>query len=630
MQQTFPVERNSRVNLARIHGDLDVEGWDKREISLEWDGQSGDFHQEGNVLTLADCSGDVKISAPYDVEIRVEDLGGEVSARDIRRIELKDVHGDVELENIGSDASLENIGEAIFLTDIGGDLRVQQAPSLLARRKIGGDAELQDVPRIQVDAVGADLKIHQATVAAIGSIGGDLEAVGVTEALRCGNVGGDCQIEESSSAEMNLGNIGGDLHVGGAAQVHLGNTSGDAEIHDVRGDTHVGNIGGDGMITGVGGNLTVGQIGSDAHLRGLGGSMRVGGIGGDLELQSVFEPESKSHAHVGGDAKIILPDDANLSLQATVGGSIRGSSIVFDRRGNLVRLVYGEGMARITLSVGGDLELRGGGQPQVSSASMPWEEFSREMADLGQGMAQLGQELGDEFMEIFSDMGWAGLSWTDSVSRKVEDQARRARQKAEQHARKAAERARQAEERARHAHDRAWRRAERAYVRVNEREWQMDPERLNDIVNRAQQAAMEGVAGAMEAVEISLGNLRMRHPGRPNWPPTPPKGRPVPPMPPTPPEPPEPPTPPMPPTGWSVPPVPPLPHEGGPRPPAPPAFAPSAARSESGQADQAERETEEAEETPNLEQEREAILRMIAEGRITPEEGDMLLEGLGG
>ena len=32
---------------------------------------------------------------------------------------------------------------------------------------------------------------------------------------------------------------------------------------------------------------------------------------------------------------------------------------------------------------------------------------------------------------------------------------------------------------------------------------------------------------------------------------------------------------------------------------------------------------------PDLEQEREAILRMIAEGRISPEEGDMLLEGLG-
>jgi hypothetical protein len=32
----------------------------------------------------------------------------------------------------------------------------------------------------------------------------------------------------------------------------------------------------------------------------------------------------------------------------------------------------------------------------------------------------------------------------------------------------------------------------------------------------------------------------------------------------------------------------------------------------------------------NPEQEREAILRMIAEGRITPDEGDMLLEALDG
>jgi hypothetical protein len=40
--------------------------------------------------------------------------------------------------------------------------------------------------------------------------------------------------------------------------------------------------------------------------------------------------------------------------------------------------------------------------------------------------------------------------------------------------------------------------------------------------------------------------------------------------------------------------------------------------------------TPEASSAPvDLEKEREAILRMIAEGRITPEEGDLLLEALG-
>src|SRR5581483_10726085 len=317
---------------------------------------------------------------------------------------------------------------------------------------------------------------------------------------------------------------------------------------------------------------------------------------------------SRSQLHVGGDARITLPDGANLALQATVGGSVSGESISFGGGGSLVRLVYGEGAAHVNLSVGGDLTLRGGGSPQVSSASMPWWEFGQEMAELGQEMARMGQELGEEFKEIFSDLGWTGVVWTDEIGRKVEEQVRRAREKAEHNARKAEERARQAQERAWQAQERARQRAERGRVRmrINEREWQMNPARLDDLVNRAQQAAMEGVAGAMEAVERAVGNLRVPHPPYPPHP----ASRPVPPTPPAPP---------MPPTFPAGDPVPPTDF-------APPAgvLSPSVPQPVSEQpADPAN------EQAPNLEQEREAILRMIAEGRITPEEGDMLLEGLG-
>jgi hypothetical protein len=613
MQQTFLVEKEARVNLTKVRGDLEVRGWDKREISLDWEDRSGNLQQEGNLLMLANCSSDVEIWAPYDVEIRVEGLGGDVSAQDIRRIELKDVRGKVTLRNIGADANLEYIGEAVSLMEIGGDLEVQKASSLRARRKIGGDAKLQDIRLVEIEAVRADLELLQVDMASIGSVGADLKVSDVREALRCGNVGGDCQISGSAEAEINLGNVGGDLQIGGATRVHVGNSGGDAELRDVRESVHIGNIGSDGTLINVAGNLTVGQIGGDARLLGLGGSTRVGGIGGDLELQATFAPESKMHLHVGGDASVTLPMEANLSLQVTVGGTIRGSSITFERNGNLARLIYGEGVSQVNLSVGGDLQLRGGGTPHVSSASMPWGEFSQEMADLGQGMAQLGSDLGKEFMDIFSDMSRTSFSWTDDVGRKVEEQMRRARQKAEQHARQAGERARKAEERAwRHAREHGKRRADRTYVRINEREWQMNPERLNDLVNRAQEAAMDGVAGAMEAVERAVNNLRMQrppYPGQPPMPPTPPTGGPVPPVPPAPP------MPPMPPTGGAVPPIPPYPTM-----PTPPVGEP-----ETAPVEQAESEAD----GPNLEAEREAILRMIAEGRITPEEGDMLLEGLG-
>jgi hypothetical protein len=621
MQQTFPVELEPRVSLTRVSGDLEVKGWDRREISLEWDDHTSDFHQEGNTLMLADCASDVAIRAPYDTEIRVQGLGGEVFAQDIQRVELKDVNSDVELKNIGKDAILEKIGEAILLEDIAGDLQVQDASSLRARRKIGGDATLQNVPLIEIEMVGADLEIHEAEMVVVGHVGGDLEVLSVSQALRCGSVSGDCQISQSADAEISLGNIGGDLEIDGASSVQLGNTGGDCEIREVQQAMHIGNVGGDGTILEVSGDLTVGRIGSDAELRGLGGSIRVGGIGGDLELQAAFKPECRASLHVGGDAEVTLPANANLTVQATVGGSVSGPVISSSSSGNLVRLVYGEGVAHLHLSVGGDLNLSGGGNPQVSSASMPWWEFGQEMAGLGQEMARMGEELGLGFQEMFRDMSWMGSAWADDVSRKVEEQMRKARHKAEQHARKAEERARQAEERARHAQERARQHAGRFSVRVNEREWQMNPDRINDLVNRAQQAAMEGVAGAMEAVERAVNNLRVPRPGWRPTPPPPPTGGPVPPVPPVPPVAPTPP--------GSFPGMPPVPPVDFPGPP-PASTPPSSFSAPAEPVEQPAQENAEAGKEPNLEQEREAILRMIAEGRITPEEGDMLLEGLGG
>ncbi|HEY0757042.1 MAG TPA: hypothetical protein VGD98_24025 [Ktedonobacteraceae bacterium] len=631
MQQTFPVEEEARIYLSGMKGDLKVQGWDKREISLSWDDHGGDLRQEGNLLTLINSASDVQIMVPYDVEIRVDGLKGDVSARNIRRIELKDVDGDVELRDIGGNANLEYIGEAISLTDIAKDLKVQQASSLRAKRKLGGSAQLRDIRLVEIDAVWSDLELRQVNMATINSVGSDLSVSGVAESLRCGNVGGDCQISDSASADVSLGNIGGSLRLDGAAKVYIGNAGSDVEVHEVRGNIHVGNIGGDGTIGGVAGDLTVGQIGSDARLTDLNGSIRVGGIGGDLELQASFAPGSKARLHVGGDAMLNLPVPANLSLQATVGGSINSSTLHFDRHGNLVRLVYGEGLAQVSLSVGGDLHLRGGDTPRVNSSSMPWGEFSQEMADLGEGMAQLGRDLSAEFMDIFGEMSHTTFSWTDKIGHKAEEQMRRARQKAEHHARKAEQRARDAQGRTHRRAERDRRREGPFYVRVNEREWQMNPERLNDLINRAHEAAMDGVAGALEAVERAVANLSVQHPQSPGQqppapptPPTPPTGMSMPPMPPAPPMgmpmPPMP-MPPAPTPGSSFPPPPPLPpYPVTPTVPVTPVNTPQPA---------AAVEDDKAATEPDLEAEREAILRMIAEGRISPEEGDMLLEGLG-
>jgi hypothetical protein len=610
MQQTFSAGPEPRIRLARVGGDLEVHGWDKREISLDWDSAQGGGQQEGNVLTLANCAGDLTLHVPYDADVRVEGgLAGSAEVRGIRRIELNQVSGDVELTNIGIDAPPAESGEAILLQEIAGDLNIRHASSVRTRGKIKGDATLEEVALVEVDTVEGDFEMRESGQALIGHVGGDMEAEEIGEALRCGNIGGDCQVKNSEHAEVTLGNVGGDLEIDGAALLQVGNVGGDCEVRAVLDAVQVGNIGGDLHLDQVGGTLFVGMTGSDAQLRGLHNSVRLGGVGGDLELEGDFPPESKTHLQAGGDVEITLPANANLSLQGTVGGSISGTGLSFHGNGNLVRLVYGEGNAQINISAGGDLELHGGSQPRVNSASMPWGEFGREMADMGEQMAR-------EFMESFGKVDWSGQAqgWTDSASRKVEEHMRKIRRKAEQNARKAEERARAAEAQAR----RTGQRADRVFVRVNEREWQMNPERLTDLVDRAQQAALDGVAGAMEAVERAVSNLRVPRqstpPSPPNRPPSQwqsqsssPSGSPIPPIPPMPPMQPMRPMRPMAPMGQPLPPLPPL------------NFA--------SPANQAAPESREA--APDLEKEREAILRMIAEGRITPEEGDMLLEGLG-
>ncbi len=590
MQQTFPTGNEPRVIIAQANGDLSVRGWDRQSIEIETDGRVSDLHQEGDTLMVIDCDSDIDLMVPFNTDIRVTGLGGDVSISEVRRVELEDINGDVELEDIGVNAQLA--AEAVALTNIAADVSVKNAPALRSRGGIGADAALKDVAIIEIEAIGADLALTNAETVVIGTVGGDLDVEDVSHALSCGNIGGDCKIEQSADAELTFGNIGGDVQVEGAASIQLGSVGGDCELQDIQGVVAIGNIGGDGNFAGVGGILHVGSIGGDAELEGLQGAIEVGSIGGDLSLEAAFPADSHTRLNVGGDASIRLPDNPNLSIQASVGGDVSGQSISSGGHGNLLSLVYGEGAARLEVSVGGDLDLRGAGSPRSSSMSGSWNDFGNEMAQLGREMGKLGQDLGRELSSAFSDINWSkGPNWGDEISRKVEERVRRAQRRAE-------EKARDAERRSRHADERA----SRVRVRVNDREWQLDPERLERLKEQARKAATEGVSGALEAVERAVGNLRI---------PTPPK-------------------PPAPPSGLSVSPVPPVPPVA----PMPPMSGQanhfesqsegSSQQSNGGAAQSASNADE-----PNLEQEREAILRMIAEGRISPEEGDLLLEGLG-
>jgi len=581
MQQTFPAGNEPRVIIAQMSGDLKVSPWDQPSIAVDADGRVAELHQEGDAIMIIECHGDLELHVPASAEIKVTNLKGDVSIEGVRRVELEEIGGDVELEDIGIGADVEKIGEAVALTALRADVRVTNASSLRSRGEIRGDTSFSNIALVEIETAGGDLSLEKTETVVIGKVGGDLDVEDIADGLSCGSVGGDCKVEGGARCEVALGNVGGDLEVKSASSAHIGSVGGDSELRDVQGVVEVGNVGGDASFNGVGGNLQVGSVGGDAELTGLKAAIEVGSIGGDLDLQATFPASSHTRLNVGGDASVELPDNPNLSIRAAVGGEVSGQSVAFGGGGNLVNLVYGDGAADLELSVGGDLELHGAGNPRSSNTSNSWGDFGSEMAELGRQMGKLGQELSREIAAAFHEAGWSqGSDWAKELSRKMDEQARRAQRRTEEGMRRAEERARRAEER-----------ASRVRVRVNNREWRLDPERIERIKDQARKAATEGIAGALEAVERAVGNLRV---------PTQPK----------------PPTPPPP--GWTPPVTPTSPEAGR-----------TVRTGVEGTAQGEQVTRPPGGPAPDLEREREAILRMIAEGRISPEEGDMLLEGLG-
>ncbi len=634
-QQVSLNDVKSRVDLRNIAGDV-----------VLWD-VSGD-------VDLSDVQGTVSIN-DVSAAVALRSVGANVKIDDISgEVILAGVSGDVIMGDISGDVTLREISGEAALNDVSGNLEVQGAVAVRVRDDLSSDAVLIDVARVEIVSVGSTLLLKNVQQASVRSVGNDLLVQDGIDSLRCRRVGNDCQVQgggnadvlleqvgsdavfsgvarvqvnsvgnscqvqDSANASVIVSKVGNELAVLGASRVDVGSVGSDCDLRDIQGDVQVGRVGASANFAGVGGYLQAGVIGSDAQVNGVHGAVNISNVGNSLLLQADFPPGSSSKARVGGNASVALPQPANLSIRATAGASIKGRSIA-SSAGSSTNLIYGEGSAHLEIAVGGSLELRSDEEPRSSSSSgsgsqsnfgfMPedfskdWADFGREMADFSAEMSRFGLDLGREITE--SVIG-ATSSLGADLSRAAEE---RARHLAQEQARRAERLARAAEERNRRMAEAQARRAERLAhetarrnrlsaqqarrnarlnVRINEREWRMDQRRLERILEQARRATSEGIVGALDAVEQALRNLSV-----------------------TPPSPLETPMPPAPSEQAVNPDI--APHE---------VAQTAEENATSGQVN------EEVTASPavNVEQEREAILRMIAEGRITPDEGDMLLQ----
>src|SRR2546429_6008970 len=131
----------------------------------------------------------------------------------------------------------------------------------------------------------------------------------------------------------------------------------------------LGTVGGDLHLERVAGRLAVERVGGDATLRGAVGGFGPAHIGGDLTLDTTFTPGLEYRATVDGDAAVYVPEDADLTLHATVDGDVSGVPSINNR--GAVNATWGDGGAHLTLAVGGDLQVRRTGAAASRTARIP-------------------------------------------------------------------------------------------------------------------------------------------------------------------------------------------------------------------------------------------------------------------
>src|SRR5579859_1685296 len=347
MQQTFPAGSIRSIVISNVHDDLIVHGWDQDHIELKSGDHLSSIQQEGHTLMLGDCDDTLELRIPFETSVSAHDIDGDILIEHVWQVAINNANGDT---------TLRDIHEEVALDSIHGDLTVERATAVHVQGQLGNDGHCNRVGLVEIENIGNDLTLQEVQEARLGSVGDDLRVRGGITSLRslsigsdcsiegggnaelmlenigsdltvsgvarlqASNIGGDCKIQDSANADVSVGNVDGDLTVIGAARVQAGNVSGDSEIRDVQGDTSLGQIGGDASCAGVGGSLQIGNIGGDAQLKGIHNSCNVSNLSGDLHLQADFPAGSASRLRVGGDARIVLPEAANLAIRAQVGG----------------------------------------------------------------------------------------------------------------------------------------------------------------------------------------------------------------------------------------------------------------------------------------------------------------------
>ncbi|QBD79130.1 hypothetical protein EPA93_25370 [Ktedonosporobacter rubrisoli] len=295
-KQNFSVEsRKPCVMLRNIEGDLKIYSWDRREIQLETAEPVQEVWQQDNVLTVANYRGDITLWVPA-----VRDLLFFVTTS----IVVNGLRGKSHIDGVGN-VQLEDVDGPAQLNNIAGNVRLIKVSEAATITRVAGNLYALHAFNVNVPGkVGGNAELHDIEQAQIDGVGGNLDADNVGVHLHCNRVSGNARVNNCQNAEISLQSVSGNLNVDNAAV------------------------------------------------------MQSSSVSGNLQVYANFPAQGVTRLRAGGNATLILPDNASTKLRVRAGGMIRGSSVPY-RIAHNATLVYGEGQANLELVAGGNIDLDG-------------------------------------------------------------------------------------------------------------------------------------------------------------------------------------------------------------------------------------------------------------------------------
>ena len=307
--QTFPAGESPRVTITGCQGALTVEFWDQRDFAVESATDSA-IGQEDAALVIHEARSDFRLRVPAATEIAIENHQGD--------LRITTIDGTIRLRDI--DGSVFVSGAGMLAIERDQLLRRRRWSPLRPRR----DVEAREIGAAEIAEIHGNLLLVAAQRASVGDVGGNAAIRSIAGDLALGDIGGSCEIAQ----------------VGGALEL--------------------GSVGGNCLLENISGSVRAMHVGGSADLRATGPILSLGSIGGNLTLadaplgQEALATPTGSIA-IGGSARIELPTQAALTIDAIVGGGISGRGVLGGP--GMRTIVYGDGAARLRLTVGGHLTL---------------------------------------------------------------------------------------------------------------------------------------------------------------------------------------------------------------------------------------------------------------------------------